>query len=77
MHNEEFTSQSHESCHDDLFIWLITTKKTLIRMPVWLKVTGKRIIELPIMELAIATPDMKVDLPMNYISIYFISRNIY
>jgi hypothetical protein len=37
-------------------------------MPPWLKVTGKRIIELPIMELAMAMPDINGDLPINLIS---------
>ena len=37
---------------------------TLTIMPVSLKETGKMIMELPTMEFAMATPVMKVDLPM-------------
>ena len=41
-----------------------TTKMTLMNTPVLLKATGKMIMELPIMELAMAMPVMKVDLTM-------------
>jgi len=38
-------------------------------MPYWLNLSGNMIMELPIMELAIAMPVMKADLPIEYKSI--------
>lgn len=43
----------------------------LMRMPYWLKLRGKMIMEEPTMELAMATPVMKTDLPIGII-IYFV-----
>ena len=76
MHDEQFAGESHDGRHEDLSVCGRTQNRTLTRMPVWLKVTGKRIMDVPIMELAMATPVMMVDLPI-VLYIYFgINRNL-